>query len=280
MIDRSLNEVRIGAGMTMQRRVFSLNHFIGEIKYSAQLEAELNGCALLVEPVDPLLFISADCGLLFSALGNLLQNVFKFSAIGAPVTLYAYALGERIRIDVRDRCGGLPAGFSDTAFEPVTQAGTNREGLGLGLSIAHAVLTRTTAGCRSSACRASAAYSLLTCRVASSCSPITHRKITVYSWLPCQESISGLALFEAVEITDGALSAPTMIGTTTNVSSAISNDAFTWRVFRPLTAEPITQVPKPMAQAASIRFSAASQQSAATKTPADLAQIRISVSAS
>jgi signal transduction histidine kinase len=136
LIDRSLTEVRIGAGMTMQRRVFALSNFIGEIKYSAQLEAELNGCTLLVEPVDPQLFINADRDLLFSALGNLLQNAFKFSDRGAQVTLRGYLADEHIRIDVEDTGSGLPAGFSDTAFAPFTQAAANRNGLGLGLSIA------------------------------------------------------------------------------------------------------------------------------------------------
>jgi len=136
LIDRSLTEVRMGAGITMQRRVFALNNFIGEIKYSAQLEAQIHGCTLLVEPVDPLLFLDGDRDLLFSALGNLLQNAFKFSAAGAQVTLCAQAFGERIHIDVRDSGDGLPAGFSDSAFDSFTQAGGNRDGLGLGLSIA------------------------------------------------------------------------------------------------------------------------------------------------
>ena len=136
LIDRSLTEVRIGVGMTMQRRVFAVHHFIGEIKCSAQLEAQLNGCTLLVEPVDPQLLINADRDLLFSALGNLLQNAFKFSDRGAQVTLRAYFAGERVRIDVQDTGAGLPPGFSDRAFEPFTQAAANRNGLGLGLSIA------------------------------------------------------------------------------------------------------------------------------------------------
>lgn len=136
LVDRSLTEVRIGAGMNMQRRVFALNNFIGEIKYSAQLEARLTGCVLQVEAVDAALYLHADRELLFSAVGNLLQNAFKFSRVGGHVRLHARADGERIRIDVQDSAGGLPAGFSDTAFAPFTQAGSDRTGLGLGLSIA------------------------------------------------------------------------------------------------------------------------------------------------
>ena len=38
-------------------------------------------------------------------------------------------------IEVADRCGGLPTGVAETMFLPFTQAGENKSGLGLGLSI-------------------------------------------------------------------------------------------------------------------------------------------------
>jgi hypothetical protein len=46
LIDRSLAEVRVGAGMTLHRSVFMLANFIGEVKYSAVLEADLLDCVL------------------------------------------------------------------------------------------------------------------------------------------------------------------------------------------------------------------------------------------
>jgi signal transduction histidine kinase len=36
---------------------------------------------------------------------------------------------------VEDECGGLPPGTAETLFRPFEQRGTNRAGLGLGLSI-------------------------------------------------------------------------------------------------------------------------------------------------
>ena len=71
-----------------------------------------------------------------AALNNLLQNAFKFTHPHSEVTLHAYSAGDRVLIDVKDNCGGLPAGFAQKMFEPFTQGSLDRSGLGLGLSIA------------------------------------------------------------------------------------------------------------------------------------------------
>jgi signal transduction histidine kinase len=136
LIDRSLAEVRIGPGMTLRRSVFSLANFIGEVKYSAALEAQLLNCRFDVQQVSPLVMIDADKDLLFSALGNLLQNAFKFSGKDGIVTLGVDASLDRIRIAVKDSGPGLGEEAARTMFLPFTQSGANKSGLGLGLSIA------------------------------------------------------------------------------------------------------------------------------------------------
>ena len=50
-------------------------------------------------------------------------------------TLTVYAMGERILIEVEDKCGGLPPGDVETMFLPFMQNGANKTGVGLGLSI-------------------------------------------------------------------------------------------------------------------------------------------------
>jgi hypothetical protein len=52
------------------------------------------------------------------------------------VTLEAYAAGERILIDVKDHCGGLPPGNAEKMFALFSQRSGDRTGMGLGLSIA------------------------------------------------------------------------------------------------------------------------------------------------
>jgi signal transduction histidine kinase len=136
LIDRSLAEVRMTAGLSIQDELFSLAEFIGEVKLAGELEAQVKGCVLFVSDVDPRLAVDADRDLLFSAVGNLLQNAFKFTHPGTEVTLNAYSSANRILIDVEDNCGGLPAGDAERLFRPFTQTGEDKSGLGLGLSIA------------------------------------------------------------------------------------------------------------------------------------------------
>jgi signal transduction histidine kinase len=73
--------------------------------------------------------------MLAAAVGNLLQNAFKFTERNTEVSLRAYASGDRVLIDVADGCGGLPAGDAEKMFQAFTQNGQDRSGLGLGLSI-------------------------------------------------------------------------------------------------------------------------------------------------
>jgi signal transduction histidine kinase len=86
--------------------------------------------------VDPRLGIEVNHDLMLAALMNLLHNAFKFTHSHTEVTLKAHALAGRILIDVKDHCGGLPAGNNEKMFTPFTQRSGDRTGMGLGLSIA------------------------------------------------------------------------------------------------------------------------------------------------
>lgn len=135
LVDRSLADVRVTAGMPAQRQLIPLAGFIGDIKISAALEAQSRGCGLAVSAVDPGLAVEGDRELLFSAVGNLLQNAFKFTEQHTEVLLHAYALDDRVLIEVEDSCGGLPAGDAERMFQPFTQGSADKSGLGLGLTI-------------------------------------------------------------------------------------------------------------------------------------------------
>ena len=108
-IDRSLADVRITAGLPIPSQLFSLADFIADVKHTTALEAEVKDCNLRVAAVDPNLALNADRDLISSAVTNLLQNAFKFTHARSSVRLNAYATSDRIRIDVEDQCGGLPA---------------------------------------------------------------------------------------------------------------------------------------------------------------------------
>lgn len=137
LINRSLAEVRITAGMPVQRQLFSLAEFIAEIRLSATMEAQNRDCLFSAPAVDPSLALDADRDLMLAAVGNLLQNAFKFSRTGSGVvSLKACAVGEQILIDVQDNGPGLSDVAMQALFQPFTQVGDDRSGMGLGLSIA------------------------------------------------------------------------------------------------------------------------------------------------
>jgi signal transduction histidine kinase len=135
LVDRSLAEVRVTAGMPPRHELLSLADFVDQIGASASLEARARECKFTVSDVDERLAIAVDRDMLLSAVGNLLQNAFKFTQPRTEVWLHAYAVADRILIDVEDHCGGLPPGSADQMFLPFTQGGADKSGLGLGLAI-------------------------------------------------------------------------------------------------------------------------------------------------
>lgn len=135
LVDRSLAEVRLSAGMPARYQLISVADFISDVKISASLEADTHECRLSVSVIDPTLAVDADRDLLFSAVGNLLQNAFKFTAHRSEVKLNAYADADRILITVEDSGAGLAPGEAEKIFLPFTQTGPDKSGVGLGLAI-------------------------------------------------------------------------------------------------------------------------------------------------
>jgi signal transduction histidine kinase len=134
LISVAIDEVRQGA--TPSTRNFGLAGFIAEAAESARLYAEEKGAGFQVASVDPALEITGSRSVLLAALGNILQNAFKFTQRATLVTLSTRATHNEVDLQVADHCGGLPGGEADVLFEPFAQRGQDRSGLGLGLSIA------------------------------------------------------------------------------------------------------------------------------------------------
>lgn len=134
LIDRALAEVR--SGMPDETTTFPVDAFVSDAGDAARLGAQSAGVLFSVRSVDPTLAIRGNRDLLLAALGNILQNAFKFTRPHSEVTLKAYAFGEHVLIDVVDHCGGLPAGSAEKIFTPFKQRSDDKSGLGLGLSIA------------------------------------------------------------------------------------------------------------------------------------------------
>ncbi len=135
LIDRSLLDVRLRVGIAHTRQLISVADMIAEIRISSLLAAQARGCAFTVLTVDPSLAVEVDREVLGAAVGNLIQNAFKFTHSGTEVTLSAHAAADRVLIEVRDHCGGLPEGTAEAVFRPFVQGHNDKSGLGIGLSI-------------------------------------------------------------------------------------------------------------------------------------------------
>lgn len=135
LIDRSLADLRVTAGIPPRSHLTSVAGFIAELAASASLEAEHHECGFTVSAVDPALAMDVDPDILFSAADHLLQNAFRFTRLHSEVSLKAHATADRITIDVQDSCGGLPTGDTERMFLPYVHVGTDTSGLGVGLSV-------------------------------------------------------------------------------------------------------------------------------------------------
>jgi signal transduction histidine kinase len=140
LIDRSLAEVRMGVGLPPRYERIALTDIISEIKITGTLEAKDKECSFSVGPIAEKLVVEADRDMLLSAIGNLLQNAFKFTKPHTEVSLNAYAYGDHILIDVEDNCGGLQPGCAESMFQPFVQHNSDKSGVGLGLSISRAAI--------------------------------------------------------------------------------------------------------------------------------------------
>ena len=135
LVDRALSEVRLVAARRRRERI-SVTAFVDEIAATGMLHSEYRGIRLTVAPVDPALAVEADPQLLASAVMNLLHNAFKNTRSGGAVVLRAHAEGDRLLVEIEDECGGIPEGKTDLFQAFGNRRGTDRSGLGLGLSIA------------------------------------------------------------------------------------------------------------------------------------------------
>ena len=135
LIDRSLTEVRLKVDPKINTEPGNLLLIVDQIALTAKIEARSRNQTLDIR-VDPALVIEADQQLFHSALSNLIQNALKYTHDGGKIQVRAKLVGESIVVEVEDECGGLSPNAETELFKPFEQQNENREGLGLGLTIA------------------------------------------------------------------------------------------------------------------------------------------------
>ncbi len=134
LINNALAGVRLESGIGQRHRV-AVSEIIGDAEVEAAMSTETEGIALAVSPVPRGVDVAVDQQILSAAIGNLLQNAFKFTHAKGHVALRTTATDDHVRIEIEDECGGLPAGRAEDLFLPFSQRSDKRTGLGLGLTI-------------------------------------------------------------------------------------------------------------------------------------------------
>jgi PAS domain S-box-containing protein len=90
---------------------------------------------------EPALQVSGDHDRLIQAFSNVLGNAIKFTPEGGTIRMGAAREGDLVRFFVSDTGPGIPADELDHVFDRYFQARRkNREGIGLGLSIAKGIV--------------------------------------------------------------------------------------------------------------------------------------------
>ena len=134
LVDRSLTEVRLTAGIHHKERV-CVAELLEELEIDGAVVAADHGLEFSVERVDSKVVVEVDRHLFTSAISNLLQNAFKFTRRPGHVRLRSRSTDSHVSIEIEDECGGLPPGVTETLFRPFEQRGVDRAGLGVGLTI-------------------------------------------------------------------------------------------------------------------------------------------------
>jgi signal transduction histidine kinase len=135
LIDRALAEVRVTAGLPPRLKIVRLADFLEEVATTAALDPLARECVFKRDSVEKDIEVYVDPEMLAAAVGNLLQNAFKFTQPMTVVHLHASLATDRLLIEVEDHCGGLRTPTPEKLLLPFVQSGENRSGLGLGLDI-------------------------------------------------------------------------------------------------------------------------------------------------
>jgi signal transduction histidine kinase len=98
LIDRSLAEVRVTAGPPPRLKTVRLADFLSDVAASASLDPLARECRFTMTPTNQDTEVYVDPEMLAAAVGDLLQNAFKYTKRHSDVRLHAQVAGDRVLI--------------------------------------------------------------------------------------------------------------------------------------------------------------------------------------
>lgn len=133
---KQIDATLVGDGLTLtiERAPVAIDGVLHDVLTDLQPEARARDVTLVCDR-SIMLDVPGEARLLASALGNVIRNAVQFSHPGSTVRVAAWREGAQVRIDVEDRCGGLPGGY-EALFTPWVRMTSEAKEPGLGLAIA------------------------------------------------------------------------------------------------------------------------------------------------
>jgi K+-sensing histidine kinase KdpD len=136
LIENLLNMTRLESGrLTIRLDWNDINDLV--YKVSEDLSEELKHFKFTVTTDENLPLVKVDFGLMEQVLYNLIYNSCQHSPVGSAIDLYVSFYNNELVIEVADNGPGFPEDALENLFRKFYRVGgTNKAGLGLGLSIA------------------------------------------------------------------------------------------------------------------------------------------------
>ena len=127
---------RIEAGkIQLDRKLYSVADLVSAALRQAKLIA--NGRQITVEAAENLPLVNVDAGLIELAIRQLLDNAFKYSTPGSPLSVVARRSESALIIAVRDHGPGIPERHLARIFERFYRGpGAERKAIGAGMGLA------------------------------------------------------------------------------------------------------------------------------------------------
>ena len=139
LVGHLLDASRVQAGAV---HVFFRPVGLDEVVASALSGLSPGALRVTVDISESLPEVQTDPDLLERAVANLVENALTWSPSDQTVRISAGEVAGRIDLRISDRGPGIPSEARDTVFQPFQRMGDspNREGVGLGLSVARGLL--------------------------------------------------------------------------------------------------------------------------------------------
>jgi two-component system sensor histidine kinase KdpD len=133
-----LSRLRAGA-LTPSKRPAAVDELIEGVV--GRMEPVLQAHTVDLHLRDDLPEVPMDVVQVDQALTNILENAAKFSPAGSRILVQAARWEDSVQVRIADQGPGIPPDDRASAFEPFARGDREGSATGLGLAIAHAVVT-------------------------------------------------------------------------------------------------------------------------------------------